>query len=46
MIRLEYLAPSVLEALVIARHPPAIAINDLMAIAELPWDGQMERVFS
>ena len=45
MIRLAYLAPSVLEALVIARRPPAIAINDLMAIAELPWDRQMERVF-
>ena len=45
MIRMAYLAPSVLEALVIARRPPAIAINDLMAIAELPWDRQMERVF-
>ena len=40
-----YLAPSVLEALVIARRPPAIAINDLTAVAEWPWDGQMERVF-
>ena len=45
MIRIAYLAPSVLEALVIARRPPAIAINDLMAVAELPWDGQMGRVF-
>jgi len=45
MIRMAYLAPSVLEALVIARRPPAIAINDLTAVAELPWDGQMERVF-
>ena len=45
MIRLAYLAPSVLEALVIARRPLAIPINDLMAVAELPWDGQMERAF-
>lgn len=45
MIRLAHLAPSVLEALVIARRPLAIAINDLMAVAELPWDEQMQRVF-
>ena len=38
---LAYLAPSVLEALVIARRPLAIAIIDLMAVAELPWDEQM-----
>ena len=41
MIRLAYLAPSVLEALVIARRPLAIAIIDLMAVAESPWDEQM-----
>ena len=45
MIRLAYLAPSVLEALVIARRPLAIALNDLMAVVELPWDEQMGRVF-
>lgn len=45
MIRLAYLAPRVLEALVIARRPLAIAINDLMALAELPWDQQMRHVF-
>ena len=45
MIRMAYLAPSVLEALVIARRPPAIAINDLNAVAEWPWDGQMQQVF-
>ena len=45
MIRLAHLAPSVLEALVIARRPLAIAINDLMAVAGLPWDEQMQRVF-
>ena len=44
-IRLAYLAPSVLEALVIARRPPAISIKDLMIVAELPWGEQMRRVF-
>ena len=45
MIRLAYLSPSVLETLVITRKPPAISINDLMAVAELPWAEQMEVVF-
>jgi len=45
MIRLAYLSPSVLESLVITRKPPAISINDLMAVAELPWPEQMEVVF-
>jgi hypothetical protein len=45
MIRLAYLFPSVLETLVITRKPPAISINDLMAVAELPWAEQMEVVF-
>ena len=45
MIRLAYLAPSVLEALVIARRPLAIAVNDLMTVAELPWDEQIQRAF-
>lgn len=45
MIRLAYLSPSVLETLVITRKPPAISINDLMAVAELPWQEQMGSVF-
>ena len=45
MIRLAYLSPSVLETLVITRKPPAISINDLMAVAELPWFEQAKRVF-
>jgi hypothetical protein len=45
MIRLAYLAPSVLEALVIARRPPATAINDLVAMVELPWGEQMRRAY-
>ncbi|MEX2632245.1 MAG: hypothetical protein WD341_20120 [Tistlia sp.] len=46
MIRLAYLSPSVLETLVITRKPPAISINDLMAVAELPWEEQIDAVFS
>jgi hypothetical protein len=45
MMRLAYLSPSVLETLVITRKPPAISINDLMAVAELPWFEQANRVF-
>jgi len=45
MIRLAYLSPSVLEALVITRKPPALSLNDLMAVAELPWFEQAKRVF-
>lgn len=45
MLRLAYLAPNVLEKLLIHRIPPALSLNDLMAVAELPWEEQMERVF-
>lgn len=45
MVRLAYLAPDVLEKLVIHRIPPALSLNDLMAIADLPWPEQMEAVF-
>lgn len=45
MMRLAYLAPDVLEKLVIHRIPPALSLNDLMAVADLPWAEQMEAVF-
>src|SRR5690606_10076892 len=45
MMRLAYLAPDVLEKLVIYRIPPALSLNDLMAVAERPWAEQMEAVF-
>ena len=45
MIRLAYLSPSVLETLVITCKPPALSLNDLMAVAELPWAEQMNSVF-
>ena len=45
MIRLAYLAPEVLEALVVKRRPPAISINEMVEVAKLPWGEQMGRVF-
>ena len=45
MMRLAYLSPGVLETLVITRKPPAISINDLTTVAELPWFEQANRVF-
>jgi len=45
MMRLAYLAPDVLERLLIHRVPPALSLNDLIAVAELPWAEQLEAVF-
>ena len=45
MIRLAYLAPEVLEALVVRRRPPAVSINDMVEVARLPWADQMGQVF-
>lgn len=45
MMRLAYLAPEVLEKLLIHRIPPALSLNDLIAVAEMPWAEQMEAVF-
>ena len=45
MMRLAYIAPEVLEKLLIHRIPPALSLNDLVAVAELPWAEQMEAVF-
>jgi len=45
MIRLAYLAPEVLEALVVKRRPPAISINEMVELAKLPWGEQMGLVF-
>ena len=39
-----YLAPEVLEALVVKRQPPAISINEMVEVAKLPWGEQMGRV--
>lgn len=45
MMRLAYLAPDVLERLVIHRISPALSLTDLIAAADLPWAEQMEAVF-
>ncbi len=45
MMRLAYLSPEVLDHLVITRRSPALSLNDLIAVAELPWAGQMDAVF-
>ena len=40
MLRLAYLAPAVLEKLLVRRVPPAVSIKDLAMAAELPWAAQ------
>lgn len=45
MMRLAYLSPEVLEHLVIRRMPPALSLNDLVAVADRPWAEQMDMVF-
>ena len=45
MMRLAYLSPEVLEHLLIRRIPPALSLNDLVAVAERPWAEQMGIVF-
>ena len=45
MMRLAWLAPDVLEKLVIHRIPPALSLSDLVAVADLPWAEQVEAVF-
>lgn len=45
VIRLAWLAPSVLERLVLRREPTVLSIFDLCGVAELPWVQQPEKVF-
>jgi hypothetical protein len=45
MIRLAYLAPTVLEKLVLERCPPAVSIKDLAVVADLPWAEQHATAF-
>lgn len=40
MLRLVYLAPTVLEKLLIQRAQSAVSIKDMTAVAELPWGEQ------
>ncbi len=41
MIRLAYLSPDVIEALVITGKSPAVSLNDLATVAERPWAEQL-----
>lgn len=45
MLRLAYLAPAVLEMLLIHRRPCAVSIKDLAAAADLPWAEQEKVAF-
>lgn len=45
LLRLAWLAPDVLERLVVRREPCAISLYDLYFVATLPWDEQSARVF-
>lgn len=45
MLKLAYLAPPVLEKLLIARVPPAVSVKELAAAAELPWAEQGAAIF-
>lgn len=45
MLKLAYLAPAVLEKLLIARIAPTVSVKDLAVVAELPWAGQEVAVF-
>jgi len=40
VLRLAYLAPNVLERLLIERRPPAVSVKDLALAAELAWADQ------
>ena len=45
MIKLAYLAPAVLEKLLLQRCPLAVSLKDLTAIADLPWAEQVVAAF-
>lgn len=45
MLRLAYLAPTVLETLLIARIAPTVSVKDLALFADLPWVEQTAAVF-
>lgn len=44
-IRLAYLAPAVLEKLLVQRAAPAVSIKDMIVAADLPWAEQEAVVF-
>jgi hypothetical protein len=46
IMRLAYLSPEVLERLVLSRDPPAVSVNDLIKISDLPRAEQPSVVFA
>ena len=46
MLKLAYLAPAVLEKLLIERVAPVVSVKDMAAAAELLWTEQAGAVFS
>lgn len=44
-LRLAYLSPEVLEAIILERRPIAIRVIDLVRVAARPWVEQVEAVF-
>lgn len=44
-LRLAYLSPEVLEAIILQRRPSAVRVVDLVKIAARPWVEQVEAVF-
>ena len=46
MLKLAYLAPAVLEKLLIARVAPTVSVKELAEVAELPWAEQAIVVFA
>jgi len=45
MLRLAYLAPAVLEKILIARVSPAVSLKDMLTAADMPWGRQAGAVF-
>lgn len=45
VLRLAYLAPAVLDRLLISRVPPLVSIKNMAAAAESPWEMQKSVIF-
>jgi hypothetical protein len=45
MLRLAYLAPAVLEKILIGRISPAVSLKDMSTAADMPWGRQAGAVF-
>jgi len=45
MLKLAYLAPEVLEQIMIARTSPAVSLKEMATAADMSWDGQEAAIF-